>query len=53
MSNVSTTKLSSKAQVVIPEDIRKKLNDRKIDPGGQDAYRRRGNDRPLPPKRNR
>ncbi len=26
MSNVSTTKLSSKGQVVIPEDIRKKLN---------------------------
>ena len=26
MSTVSTTKLSSKGQVVIPEDIRKKLN---------------------------
>lgn len=26
MSNVSTTKLSSKGQVVIPEDIRRKLN---------------------------
>ncbi len=32
MSNVATTKLSSKGQVVIPENIRKKL---KLEPGVQ------------------
>jgi AbrB family looped-hinge helix DNA binding protein len=32
MANVATTKLSSKGQVVIPENIRKKLN---LEPGVQ------------------
>ena len=32
MANIATTKLSSKGQVVIPENIRKKLN---LKPGSQ------------------